>query len=211
MKWFRRLFGLGSGEAEKAVEPICVELDQAVTADDAGQVARLLDGGVSPNALVSERNCALGLAALLGHCDCARVLLERGALVDGPAGLLATPLQAAASGLGGLEMVQSLVEHGANLMPNNAQGPVLLCAAEGGDPEVVRYLLDRGAPYAPTDYDPATPLERAVEMSNADAALLLAEVDTTWPALHRAALQGDETKARDLLNRGGNEIGRAHV
>lgn len=95
----------------------------AAIQDDVLVLTQMLDAGAnpdieSPGPSELQHWTALTYASSLGHCRSARVLLERGASVEGGARLseercTLTPLQVA-SGSGSLEMVSLLLSHGAH-------------------------------------------------------------------------------------------------
>ncbi|KAL2007052.1 hypothetical protein VTN00DRAFT_8490 [Thermoascus crustaceus] len=85
--------------------------------------------------------CALQVAAEMGQPD--TLLLQRGAAVDGTSNCRDTPIIMAAGG-GYLQVVELLLDHGAELHQDWKQHP-LERAAEYGQAHVVRFFLDRGA------------------------------------------------------------------
>lgn len=203
-----RLFG-GKSEPAPAepAEPTApsaqdLALHQAIEDDDAVQMAQLLEQGADPNAKGLLGYCALVWVALFGQTEQARLLLDYGALVDGAPGADETPLQRAVGGVGNLQLVQLLVEHGASLSPNNDGSSLLQEAATGGSVPILEYLLSIGAPYVASALEPSSPLELAVSYACREAALFLLPHDEAWPVVHRAALTGDEAVLRHLLAEG---------
>jgi ankyrin repeat protein len=100
-----------------------------------------------PSTRVDIRNPAgetpLMLAALKGEMDVLRVLLARGAAVNGPGW---TPLHYAASG-DSLPAVQELLAHGAEIdarAPNHQRTPLMMAAMHAGE-DVINALLKAGA------------------------------------------------------------------
>jgi ankyrin repeat protein len=104
------------------------ELMDATKAGDVGAMAQLLDGGASPDVVVTGRplserehpdSTALCVAASNGHFAAAMLLLERGASPNQPTGgcgeAATTPLVLALSIPGNLALVQELVSRGAEL------------------------------------------------------------------------------------------------
>ncbi|XP_024588083.1 ankyrin repeat domain-containing protein 16 isoform X5 [Neophocaena asiaeorientalis asiaeorientalis] len=80
-------------------------------------------------------------AASMGHRDCVRYLLGRGAAVDCLKKADWTPLMMACTRRN-LEVVQDLVEHGANPLLKNKDGwNSFHIASREGDPLILRYLL----------------------------------------------------------------------
>ncbi|NWZ71561.1 ANR16 protein, partial [Acrocephalus arundinaceus] len=81
-------------------------------------------------------------AASMGHKECVAFLLERGASVDCLKKADWTPLMMACTRKN-LEVIQTLVEHGANPLLRNKDGwNCFHIASREGHPEVLRYLLD---------------------------------------------------------------------
>ncbi|NWI61089.1 ANR16 protein, partial [Calyptomena viridis] len=81
-------------------------------------------------------------AASMGHRECVAFLLERGASVDCLKKGDWTPLMMACTRKN-LEVIQALVEHGANPLLRNKDGwNCFHIASREGHPEVLRYLLD---------------------------------------------------------------------
>lgn len=80
-------------------------------------------------------------AASMGHRDCVRYLLGRGAVVDSLKKADWTPLMMACTRKN-LEVIQDLVEHGANPLLKNKDGwNSFHIASREGDPVILRYLL----------------------------------------------------------------------
>uniref|UniRef100_A0A8D0P0W3 Ankyrin repeat domain-containing protein 16 n=1 Tax=Sus scrofa TaxID=9823 RepID=A0A8D0P0W3_PIG len=80
-------------------------------------------------------------AASMGHRDCVRYLLGRGAAVDCLKKADWTPLMMACTRRN-LEVVQDLVEHGANPLLKNKDGwNSFHIASREGDPRILQYLL----------------------------------------------------------------------
>nr|XP_016849037.1 PREDICTED: ankyrin repeat domain-containing protein 16 [Anolis carolinensis] len=81
-------------------------------------------------------------AASMGHRDCALYLLNRGAAVDCLKKSDWTPLMMACTRRN-LEVIQDLVQHGANPLLKNKDGwNCFHIACREGDPRVIQYLLD---------------------------------------------------------------------
>lgn len=80
-------------------------------------------------------------AACMGHRDCVRYLLGRGAAVDCLKKADWTPLMMACTRRN-LEVIQDLVEHGANPLLKNKDGwNSVHVASREGDPVILQYLL----------------------------------------------------------------------
>jgi ankyrin repeat protein len=113
-----------------------------------------------------DGDTALNLAALYGHLDCVKLLLEKGCQLDAANeedG--STALHNAAAG-GFLEMVQLLLEKSTatavNALDEDNETP-LHTAARGGHVEVVKLLLERGADASIKNASGNTPAEEADE------------------------------------------------
>ncbi|XP_057644056.1 ankyrin repeat domain-containing protein 16 isoform X1 [Chionomys nivalis] len=80
-------------------------------------------------------------AASMGHRNCVRYLLDRGAAVDSLKKADWTPLMMACTRKN-LEVIQDLVEHGANPLLKNKDGwNSFHIASREGDPVILQYLL----------------------------------------------------------------------
>lgn len=80
-------------------------------------------------------------AASMGHQDCVRYLLGRGAAVDSLKKADWTPLMMASTRKN-LEVIQVLVEHGANPLLKNKDGwNSFHIASREGDPSILQYFL----------------------------------------------------------------------
>ena len=129
---------------------------RAVRNDDRATVERLLAAGVSPGTKDSDNpdaRAALYHAALFGYNDIVKLLLAKGADVDGaPGAFVPTPLMGAAS-QGNAATVTILIEAGADIARRDpVSGTTALAEAAGrGSVEAVRALLQAGA-------DPNVPL-----------------------------------------------------
>ncbi|NWS78419.1 ANR16 protein, partial [Crotophaga sulcirostris] len=81
-------------------------------------------------------------AASMGHGECVSYLLERGASVDSLKKADWTPLMMACTRQN-LEVIKTLVEHGANPLLKNKDGwNCFHIASREGHPQVLQYLLD---------------------------------------------------------------------
>jgi len=115
---------------------------EAIASNRKEVVQMLLDNGIDANAFFYPGNRwysgTLQMAAFMGHASMARFLIERGARVnfDGLNKTGNLPIEIAAR-CGQEEVVQLLLEHGAD--------PVLALrnAAQGGQPHMVKFLLDK--------------------------------------------------------------------
>jgi ankyrin repeat protein len=160
-----------------SVVPVLLELGAVVDApsaaylDDVDQLGRHLDDGTGVDDRASGADL-LSWAAYGGATSAAKLLLDRGAEVDGGA------LQAAASS-GRLDVVRMLIDAGADVDrrdPDTGRTPLhaAVTAGPGGDaPEIVAVLLAAGADVDATTNDGASALDisrvEAARHRNADA------------------------------------------
>lgn len=139
------------------------EMMKAVKANDPERVQRLLDGGADVNALESNGDAPLVMAAYLGHTDVVRVLLEAGADVTAvDPGMKATALHAAAYA-GRTEAAALLIKHGIEI---NKQGPyngytALHDAIWQNNIDTARVIIEAGADLSLRNHEGQTPLEFA--------------------------------------------------
>eukprot|EP00899_Mesostigma_viride_P029480 jgi/Mesvir1/9717/Mv12188-RA.1 len=165
-------------------------------------------GGV--DAKDSSGCTALHLAALEGHLEAARFLLDSGATVDAVDEEGCSPLFFA-SREGHEELVKLLLAHGANPnLHNNDKETPLHKAVEEGNLSIVEDLLECGADVEVFDEAGYTPLRGAAADGNTAVVELLldhgAHLDSLdkdgGTPLHAAAMSGCEAVAGVLLDRG---------
>lgn len=163
----------------------------AAAAGDEKEVAALLDSGVDPDGLGDRRSgpalvaacvpghlgvvkilishgadvkkhCPLASAAITNQVEIAKYLLDHGANVNEAegGGGAPLPLQTAAS-YGSNEMVNLLLDRGADIKANNVLVMPLHQAACGGHVETVAILLARGADINGRDSNGRTALDVA--------------------------------------------------
>lgn len=136
---------------------------QAVKANDAAQVARLIAQGVDVDMADPGGDVPLIMAAYLGHSEITRLLLEAGADVRAvDPGMKATALHAAAYA-GRAEPARLLIQHGVDI---DAQGPyngytALHDAIWQNNVETARVILEAGADLTLRNHEGQTPLEMA--------------------------------------------------
>jgi ankyrin repeat protein len=157
---------------------------KAVELDRPRTVSQLLDRGFDPNSTSPDGQVALLLALRDGSPQVAEVLLASPRLqVDATNSAGETPLMMAAL-RGELVWVKRLVERGAQI--NRSGWTPLHYAASGPDPEVVAYLLDRGAAIDAQAANGSTALMMAARYGALDAAPLLLKRGAN-PSLRNAA------------------------
>ncbi|HUT28146.1 MAG TPA: ankyrin repeat domain-containing protein [Sedimentisphaerales bacterium] len=115
----------------------------------------------------------LHMAVFTGNMEAARRLLAGGADVNPRFNSGATPMELAAAA-GRLDMVKLLFEHGAGF--TNLEGHCALAAAvDGGNLEVVRFMLDNGVDVNGFYKDGETALHHAAEQAKTEFVKLLLE------------------------------------
>ena len=138
-------------------------LMQAVKANDAAQVRRLITQGVDVNATDAAGDVPLIMAAYLGHAEITLLLLEAGADVSAvDPGMKATALHAAAYA-GRTEPAKLLIEHGIDV---DAQGPyngytALHDAIWQNSVDTARVIVEAGAVLTLRNHEGQSPLEMA--------------------------------------------------
>jgi ankyrin repeat protein len=113
---------------------------------DTGTVKKLLKLGADPN----KRNDAGATALMWGARDLGmtQILVNHGADVNARSEDHRTPLMIASRRPGAVRIVKFLLDKGANPNPNNkpiGESSPLMEALTGGDEEIVKLLIDRGA------------------------------------------------------------------
>lgn len=153
---------------------------------DAAVIARLLDAGEDPNALLTtEGETVLMLVAYTGNAQAVKVLLDRGAEANTQQFRGQTALMWAAAE-GHAEVVSLLLARGADPSLQSAASTkperrppggmtALLFAARQGKIDAVRALLDGGANIDQAGADSTSPLLIAVVNGHYDIASLLIE------------------------------------
>jgi ankyrin repeat protein len=135
-------------------------------------VELFLKGGASPDALNKKLNSPLHFAALGGRPNCARVLIEHGAVTDSP--LWANPLATAAVDGGNPELLTLLIEHKARFDQRDPYGAFPLHRASyNGMADIVEVLLDAGADPDARDFAYKTPAHVAAGGNHRDVVELL--------------------------------------
>jgi ankyrin repeat protein len=119
--------------AARVDDPPFTALAIAARTGDLGRMSALLDAGADPNRRDPGGNrwVALMHAVHKHQLAAASLLLDRGALPDGPAGLRLTPLMMAV-GSGQTDLARLLIDRGANLRRPTPSGATLLTLAVSG-------------------------------------------------------------------------------
>ena len=187
---------------------------ERVRAGDVSAVRLFIAAGMDLHAQDKYGFTALNVAALEGHVEIVRILVEQWVTEAGPDAQDAdgtTILMYAAFG-GDVEVVRSLLENGAGLHAQNNDGrTVLMHAAWGGHVEVVRLLLDNGADLHAQEASGRTILMWAAFGGDVEVVRLLLENDGTdlhaqddngTTVLMYAAFGGDIEFVQLLLDNG---------
>lgn len=149
----------------------------AAEAGDAAGLADLLQGlQVSLDTRGADSDTAIHLAALYGHTDCVRLLLDKGARADVADADGALPLHDASAG-GYTRIVEMLLDASPDAIDRgDSEGDTALHnAARGSHAEVLELLVSRGADVALQNDDFKTPLQLAEHGSRAREVLEEAE------------------------------------
>jgi uncharacterized protein len=149
------------------------DLCEAAALGDTARAEERLAAGDSPERRSSDGWTPLHLAAYMGHAPVARILLARGTPVDAVSSnaMANTPLCAALAGRGSADVVQLLVDAGADVNFRAALGvtPLHLAASRGADP-LVQLLLVRGADPSARMDDGTTPAAIAASRGHPNTA-----------------------------------------
>jgi ankyrin repeat protein len=144
---------------------------KAVELDKAHAVHRLLERGFDPNTRDPDGQVALYLAMREEATQAAEALMAHPALdIDAANGANETPLMMAAL-RGNLEWTRKLLERGARL--HQEGWSAVHYAATGPEPEVLKLLLDKGAPIEARSPNGSTPLMMAARYGHSGSVELL--------------------------------------
>jgi uncharacterized protein len=137
-------------------------------------VRSILALGGDPNLRATSGETALFSVAYAGDRQLAQVLVDAGAEADAADSSGYSALMAAAKG-GHLDVVQLLVEAGASVRRTDCCGRSVLhwAVTEADSEDVVRYLLQRGAPKDGVSLDGLTPRDYAIKLGRSVSAALL--------------------------------------
>ena len=124
----------------------------------------LIDNGAAVNAVENDGRSALHFATIRGHLSVVRYLLENKADVNLRKRLGLTPLHIVAQYSKQTDLVQVLLDHGADIeAPDDRDDTPLDWAITFGSGIVVQELLRQGAILRTWDADGKRPMERAVK------------------------------------------------
>lgn len=135
--------------------------------DDADTVQLLIAAGADINATNNYGASVLYSASVRGAGDAVRILLEKGAKAENLNGLLQEVCN-----MGHPAVARLLIQHGAELNPQNAMPPLHVACARG-HVAMVKYLLDRGADPQLKSYQGKTALDYAKEYRQKEIIKLL--------------------------------------
>jgi ankyrin repeat protein len=157
----------------------------------------LLSARPDLNAEDRDGNSVLAWAAIVGSVPAARELLARGAAADRPNSSRMTPLFHAAHARH-LAIVQLLLSHGASPNPVEARygDSALMRAANGGQADIVRVLVDRGAPINLANTEGLTALHMAARNGEDAVVVMLAERGADLKHVDRNGLTAEAWAAR---------------
>jgi ankyrin repeat protein len=182
---------------------------QAVVAGDLAKVKASLDAGASVHAHGDDNLTAILFATDHGLTDLAAVLLQAGALPDGPAPNGATPLMLAA-GRHNVALARLLLEAGADpdFFPRGSKDRAtpLMFAAFNGAADVAALLVNSGASITRKSRDKKTAQELAEQTNHPEVARIIAaglqagaQDATTRRVRLRLAARGDDKTAVEAL------------
>lgn len=172
----------------------------------------LLDWGVEPESHFEKNYVCNPLhpAAANGHISVMKLLLDKGATIDGLDSEKSTPLQLAVL-YGHQSAVKLLLDRGPDQrLVNNYSDPLVCVAAHNGHEAIVRLLLSQGADPAARDRRGQTPLLAAMASGHEGTISLLLTVpfdvnahdDDRRTALSYAVEKGNVSRARFLIQEG---------
>lgn len=198
--------------ADEAAEGAVSELFHVAGSGDLAQVISLLERPLDPNACNDRGKSALHVAALSGHADIARCLLQSGAEADKANDDGHTPLQISAfTGHG--EVSRCLLEAGADMDRTDRFGTTpMLEATTRGDLQVVRCMLEAGADKNKADSDGIAPMHVAARKGHQEIARCLLEAGAEKDQanangrtpMHAAARKGHLEVVQHLLEAAGS-------
>ena len=146
VRGYTELIELALFNGAKINEPLMVELSRAdlggsskLYAEDSRHPCRVANSPKYPNDANAKKRTPLFLAACCGHATAIKVLLDQGASMQGPAGMM-TPVHAAAS-RGDVSCMQVFIRPGFDINARGAKKSTLLHYAVTGGVEMMRYIL----------------------------------------------------------------------
>ena len=157
----------------------------AAASGNVSVIQQLLQQGAAVNSANVDGATALHLAAASGYDKVVQVLLAAGAAVDATQHDGATPLLRAAccAAPGCADVIKQLLHAGASLnikFSNGCSTTLLHAAASQGRLLALQALLDAGCGPDEPDMQGRTPLDYAIQHSQAKAAAKLIEAGAAW-------------------------------
>ena len=160
---------------------------------DIEAATKAIDDGLYVGTKVKGGYTLLGLACKNGFVDIAKMLIEKGANVNGATENY--PPLAVAILHEQLEVVKLLVNMGADVNRKNRHHPMVMTAVDKGPRlEMLEFLLENGADPNARNYSGITLLDKAVEYNYPEAAALLRKhggESAAGDSIHIAARMGD--------------------
>lgn len=196
--------------AQRSISYTQEEFFRCIESGDATAVRLFLVAGMSPDTISDRSLSPLPKAALFGHADIVRLLLEHGADVNAKGDDGSTALTIAIQYGGHVEIVRALLNKGAdpNAKLSDGRTPLMLTA---DSPEIVKALLEKGADVSARDnHRGETALKKAVDGEEIECVRALlyygADVNTMdvdgYSALMQAAGTGQTGIVKLLLSKG---------
>lgn len=121
----------------------CPALNYAIQQNNTAMMQLLVEAGADINDEFAGLTM-IGQAAWMGKTKAALWLIERGAKIEARGRLDRTALQNAAYA-NDIQIINTLLDRGANIEASNIDGTPLIWAANAGSVEAVRLLVERGA------------------------------------------------------------------
>jgi ankyrin repeat protein len=167
------LFGYASGETPytQAQNKLIDQASLSIEQKNGDALQKILEAGLNPNALTSDGQKLLHLAARHNDAASARLLLKFHAELDGLNRHEETPLMIAALE-GHIDMIKLFHRYSADINPKTTWTP-LCYAATGGDIPSVSYLIENGADLDRRCAKDISPLMMAIRQNHPKAALYL--------------------------------------
>ena len=172
-----------------------------------GTMKFLLDRGINPNLCKANGWSSLHNAAMNGHVEAARLLIQYGARLDAATVRGLTPTMLSIQ-TGNTEMARFFLQQGADphYVDTTSGNTLTHSAVMGGNTELLSMLLDMGAPIDTPNHQGDSPLDWAVSNGIVAAAELLlsrgASVNSTnavGKSLLRTAIDQGQGEIFDLL------------
>lgn len=163
-----------SGTNKKLSQPS--PLAKAVALNNIKDVGDLLRRGADANQREGDGLDVLSIAAVLGHTQVARLLLDRGAHINARS-KGATPLMKAVL-MNHADTARLLIDRGADVNAATDDGlTALIYSVQGNNMEIMQLLLGKGADVSPREYRGYTARTLAEEWKREEMVPLLREAE----------------------------------